>query len=97
MVQDFFMEYWNSEHRDLKLLIRYGKRMRNKTIFKRLGFLLEINELVDNHIIKSLQNKISAGYSAFSPSTKSKFFIRKWNLKVSPMWKEEYDQLKRNS
>ena len=95
VVQDFFMEYWNSEHRNFKLLIRYGKRMRNKTIFKRLGFLLEINELVDNRTIKSLQNKISAGYSAFSPSTKSKFFIRKWNLKVSNMWKQEYDWLKR--
>ena len=56
--------------------------MRNKTIFKRLGFLLELNKLVDTRTIKSLQNKISAGYSAFDPSVKGKFFIRKWNLKV---------------
>ena len=97
VVQDFFMEYWDSEYKDLKLLIRYGKRMRNKTIFKRLGFLLELNKLVDNRTIKSLQNKISAGYSTFSPSVKSKFFIRKWNLKVSTMWKKEYDRQKRNS
>ena len=97
VVQDFFMEYWDSEHKDLKLLIRYGKRMRNKTIFKRLGFLLELNKLVDNRTIKSLQNKISAGYSAFDPSVKGKFFIRKWNIKVSTMWKKEYDRQKRNS
>ena len=97
VVQDFFMEYWDSEHRDIKLLIRYGRRMRNKTIFKRLGFLLEINKLVDNRTIKPLQNKISAGYSAFDPSIRGKFFIRKWNLKVSTMWKEKYDRQKRNS
>ena len=97
VVQDFFMEYWDSEHRDLKLLIRYGKKMRNRTIFKRLGFLLELNKLVDNRTIKSLQNKISAGYSAFDPSVKGKFFIRKWNIKVSTMWRKEYDRQKRDS
>ena len=97
VVQDFFIEYWDSEYRDLKRLIRYAKRMKNKTIFKRLGFLLELNEFVDKGTIKSLQNKISSGYSAFDPSVKGRFFIRKWNLKVSPMWKEEYDRQKRNS
>ena len=97
VVQDFFMEYWNTKHRDMKLLIQYGKKMRNKTIFKRLGFLLELNKLVDNRTIKSLQNKISAGYSAFDPSVRGKFFIRKWNLQVSTMWKKKYDRQKRNS
>ena len=96
-IQDFFMEYWRSKHRDLKLLIRYGRRMRNKTIFKRLGFLLEINKLVDDRTIKSLQNKISTGYSAFEPHIKSNFFIKKWNLKVSTAWKEKYSQLKGHS
>ena len=62
-----------------------------------MGFLLELNKLVDNRTIKSLQNKTSSGYSAFDPSVGGKFFIRKWNLKVSTMWKKEYDQQKRNS
>ena len=97
VVQDFFMEYWNTGYRDIKLLIQYGRKMRNKTIFKRLGFLLEINELVDDRTIKSLQNKISAGYSAFDPSVRGNFFIRKWNLQVSTMWKKKYDKQKRNS
>ena len=97
VVQDFFMEYWDTKYRDIKLLIKYGKKMKNKTIFKRLGFLLEINKLIDNRTIKSLQRKISSGYSAFDPSVRSKFFIRKWNLKVSTMWKKEYDRQKRNS
>ena len=89
-IQDFFREYWRSKHRDLKLLIRYGQRMRNKTIFKRLGFLLEINKLVDDRTIKSLQNKISAGYSDFDPSVKGNLFIKKWNLKVPTTYKKEY-------
>ena len=77
VVQDFFMEYWDTKHRDIRLLIQYGKKMRSKTIFKRLGFLLELNKLVDNCTIKALHNKISIGYSAFDPSVRGKFFIRK--------------------
>ena len=97
VVQDFFREYWDSEYRDIKKLILYGKKMRNKTIFKRLGFLLEINELADKRILQSLQDKISSGYSTFDPKVGGQFFIRKWGLKVSTMWKAKYDRQKRNS
>ena len=97
IVEDFFLEYWNTDYRNIKLLIQYGKKMKNKTIFKRLGFLLEINNLAPAYIIKSLQKKISTGYSKFDPSVRSTFFINKWKLKISHLWKEKYDHKKRNS
>ena len=97
VIEDFFIEYWKSEHRDIGLLIQYAKKMKNKTIFKRLGFLLESRNLVDSNVIESLRKKISSGYSEFDPSIKSKHILRKWNLKISLSWKKEYDRKKRSS
>ena len=97
VTEDFFLEYWQSSHRDMDLLIQYAKKMRNKTIFKRLGFLLEIRNLVDIDIIESLRKNISSGYSEFDPSMKSKHFLRRWNLKIPLSWKREYDRKKRSS
>ena len=97
VTEDFFIEYWKSEHRDIDLLIQYAKKMKNKTIFKRLGFLLETRNLVDSDIIESLRKKISSGYSEFDPSVKSRHILRRWNLKISRAWKKEYDRKKRSS
>ncbi len=80
---DFFMEYWDTDYKDIKLLIQYIKKVKNRAIFKRLGFLLEVNNLVDSNVVNFLQKHISSGYSNFDPTVKSNFFIRKWNLKIS--------------
>lgn len=96
-IEDFFMEYWESKHKDMDLLIKYAKKMRNKTIFKRLGFLLETGGLVSPHKIELLRKNISSGYSEFDPSMKSKYFLRRWNLKLPYSWKKEYDRKRRSS
>lgn len=95
--EEFFLEYWHSKHQDMDLLIRYAKKMRNKTIFKRLGFLLEIKDLVDIDTIEVLRKNISSGYSEFDPSMRGKIILRRWNLKIPLAWKREYDRKKRNS
>ena len=94
VIDEFFLEYWQSKHRDVELLIQYAKKMRNKTIFKRLGFLLETRNLAGVDTIDFLRKNISTGYSELDPSVKSKFFLRKWNLKISLAWKREYDRKK---
>lgn len=96
-IEDFFMEYWNTEYKDIKLLIQYIKKVKNRTIFKRLGFLLEVNNLIDSNIFNFLQKHISSGYSNFDPSVKNIFCIRKWNLKISRLWKKKYDYKKRST
>lgn len=93
-VMDFFMEYWSSEYKNIDLLIKYARKMRNKTIFKRLGFLLEIKEIADSKTIKRLKKNISSGYSEFDPSIEGACVLRKWNLKISRFWKKEYDSKK---
>ena len=97
VTRDFFNEYWFSEHRNLNLLIKYADKMRNRTIFKRLGFLLEISEFSNHKTISALQKQVSAGYSNFDPSIKNIHVVRKWNLKIPSSWKKEYDLKRRSS
>jgi len=43
---EVFSEYLKSEHKDIGLLVNYALGMRNKAILKRLGFLLEYENLM---------------------------------------------------
>ena len=97
VIKDFFTEYWESEHRNIDLLIKYAMNMKNKTIFKRLGFFLEISDLLDSKKINKLRDKISSGYSSFDTTTKNIHFVKKWNLKIPLSWKKKYDIKRRNS
>ena len=94
VVTDFFIEYWNSEYKNMNLLIKYAKAMNNKTIFKRLGFLLETKGLANPKVIARLKKNISSGYSEFDPLTEGSCVLRKWNLKISRSWKKQYDKKK---
>jgi predicted transcriptional regulator of viral defense system len=94
VVDEIFSEYTNSEYYDVELLLSYAKQMGNKTIFKRLGFMLdlmfeEVPEGFDN-----VKNNISSGYSMFDPSVGGKSIVEKWKLKVPSSWKRKYDRKK---
>ena len=82
LVVDFFKEYLRSEHKSLKLLIEYADKMNNRTIFKRLGFLIESLAPNETDFINECKNKISKGRSQFDPSIKGKIFISKWSLLI---------------
>jgi hypothetical protein len=65
--------------------------MKNKTIFKRFGYLMEnigLNEMIDKY---NLTDKISAGYSTFDPGVKNKSIVRKWKLWIPEIWKNKND------
>jgi len=47
---DIFKEYLDSDHKDLNKLIDYGTRLKNKTIFKRPGFISELLNLERDYI-----------------------------------------------
>ncbi len=94
IVNDFFTEYWSSKYKNIKLLMMYARKMKNKTIFKRLGFLLETANLKNPKFIKLLKKQISSGYSEFDPSIKGTYIVRRWNLRIPLSWKNKYDQQK---
>ena len=82
LVIDFFKEYLKSEHQSLKLLIEYAEKMNNRTIFKRLGFLIESLKPDEIDFINICKNKISKGRSQFDPSVRGTIFISKWSLLI---------------
>lgn len=96
VVKDIFLEYSESKFFDIELIIAYTKKMRNKTIFKRFGFLLETLNLSDLVKKYDLINEISKGYSIFDPTVKNPAIITRWNLRIPQTWKKKNDSKKRS-
>ena len=83
-VADVLQTYFESEHRDDSLLEEYIKRLGNRTIFKRLGYLLETLEIEAPELIRNCRSSKSAGISLLDPSLPARGSTqRRWNLKVN--------------
>lgn len=83
-VAEIVESYFNSEHRNILELFSYIKENENRTVYKRLGFILEALNINASDTIEACKKSISSGYSAFDPKVKSKgVFNRKWNLRVN--------------
>jgi predicted transcriptional regulator of viral defense system len=86
IVRDFFQSYLDSEFKNINLLIEYAGKMKNETIFKRLGFLIELIMPNEKLLLDKIKKNISSGYSKFDPSVENKRIIKRWNLKVPVSW-----------
>jgi len=83
-VVEVVKEYFESEHRNEKLLLDYLAKAESKTVYKRLGFIIEKLHIDAGCVFDSCANNISKGFSLFEPSVKAKgHIIRKWNLRVN--------------
>jgi predicted transcriptional regulator of viral defense system len=85
---DALHEYLLSDHRDDALLIGYGDRLGNRTIFKRLGYLLESREApagVDaGSLILACLDRRSSGLTTLDPANTSRGrIVRRWGLRVN--------------
>jgi predicted transcriptional regulator of viral defense system len=80
IVSDMLQKYLQSEHFNSTLLMEYAFKMNNKTIFKRLGFLLSILNLGETTLIDQCRQNISQGNSQIDPSSKGDRLIKKWRL-----------------
>lgn len=81
---DVVVEYFTGEHRNDDRLLAYVERLGNRTVFKRLGYLLEAVEIDAAELIKVCFERKSAGISPLDPSIESKGKItRRWNLRVN--------------
>lgn len=69
---------------DLKKLTQYAKKMNNRAIFKRLGYLSEILELPVADYLRQWRKLISSGYVLLDPlSAKTGKFNSQWNIRVN--------------
>lgn len=83
-VADVVAEYFRSEHRNDDRLLAYIERLGNRTVFKRLGYLLEALEIDAPDLLKVCLERKSAGISALDPSIDAKGKITKrWNLRLN--------------
>jgi predicted transcriptional regulator of viral defense system len=83
-VADVLGEYFSMNHRADELLVSYADRLGNRTVFKRLGYLLETLEVDAAGLIETCRSRRSAGLAKLDPSIRSGGRITKrWGLRIN--------------
>lgn len=86
---DMLINYLNSEHKNLPLLVDYAKRLDNGAVFKRLGFLLERYAPNELETIKICENNLTQGKVKLDPQLVSNKLITQWRLWAPENWKNK--------
>jgi len=83
-IADVIDAYFAGEHRDDERLVEYANRRGNRTVFKRLGYLVEALGVEADTLVHACRAEMSAGLSLLDPSSRLKGRISKrWNLRVN--------------
>ena len=83
-VAEVLDSYFNSEHLDESLLLGYAGRLGNRTVFKRLGYLLETLGIEAPGLVQACREQMSSGISLLDPSMPSRGPTRRrWNLRLN--------------
>jgi predicted transcriptional regulator of viral defense system len=78
------LEYWAGEHCDEGLLADYAHRLGNRTVYKRLGFLLEHLAIEAPKTIQTCLDNLSTGISTLDPTVQRKGrIVKRWNLRIN--------------
>jgi predicted transcriptional regulator of viral defense system len=84
LVSEVVFNYFTSEHYNENSLLQYLDESKNRTVLKRLGYILEIMGITAPEIIRACLKKISTGYSVLDPSIKNKgIYNSHWRLRVN--------------
>lgn len=76
--------YFAGEHRNDMLMSEYADRLDNRTVFKRLGFLLEALQVSAPELIGKCERDLSRGLSSLDPTVKERGrILKRWNLRVN--------------
>ena len=76
--------YFTSEHRNDRQLVAYGRRLGNRTVFKRLGFLVERLGIDAASLLAECRDARSAGYARLDPSGPARGpLLRRWGLQIN--------------
>lgn len=83
-VSEIVKNYFDSAHRDDDLILDYIEKVGNKTIYKRLGYIIEALKTDAPRLHESCRKNISRGYSILDPDIKFEGkILRKWNLRIN--------------
>lgn len=74
------------EHRDDHRLEGYAHRLGNRTVWKRLGYLLESLTIDAPELSEACRESMSSGISLLDPSAGTKGpVVKRWNLRINAM------------
>ncbi|MGC1238477.1 MAG: hypothetical protein WA860_06780 [Acidimicrobiales bacterium] len=66
------------------MLIEFGDRLGNRTVFKRLGYLIEATDQDFPDVIAACKERMSAGISALDPNgPKAGPRVMRWGLRIN--------------
>lgn len=83
-ISSVLVSYFESEHRNDKQLIDYARKLGNRTVFKRLGYLLEVLGVPAPRTIEACRRTLSSGLSALDPTVRTNGrIIKRWNLRAN--------------
>jgi predicted transcriptional regulator of viral defense system len=69
---------------DWQTLVEYGDRIGNRTVFKRLGHLVEAAELGTEELVDECRRRVSAGISLLDPGVSpSGRRVTRWGLRIN--------------
>jgi predicted transcriptional regulator of viral defense system len=86
-------EFFTGEHRDDKTLMEYAQRVGNKTVCKRLGYIVETLKIDATDVVSFCRHHISTGYSKLDPGiTRKGRLLRRWKLEVNADVGEQGDR-----
>lgn len=76
--------YFESEYADERMLLEYGDRLGRGTMFKRLGYLVEHEQLGTEALIEACRARISKGISRLDPDgPEAGGIVSRWNLRIN--------------
>jgi len=83
-VTEVLEEYFAGPHRDEELLLDYCERFGNRSVYKRLGYLLEALGLDEPGLIERCRERMSSGIVSLDPGIgASGARNADWNLRVN--------------
>lgn len=69
---------------DWRTLVEYGDRIENRTIFKRLGYLVEAMELGATDLVDECRQRLSAGITLLDPGAPARGRrVSRWGLRIN--------------
>ena len=83
-VAEVLEAYFDSEHLDEFLVLEYAGRLGNRTVFKRLGYLIEALNIESPELVRECRERMSSGMSLLDPSLPRRGpSRRRWNLRLN--------------
>jgi predicted transcriptional regulator of viral defense system len=89
-VAEIVTAYFGGEHRDDRRLQDYAHRLGNRTVWKRLGYLLESLRIDAPELREVCRESMSSGISLLDPSAGVKGpVLKRWNLRINTTLRTE--------